>query len=470
MLNILVLDDESISRDAIALSLRSKYKVFCAGTFQEAMGLIETNEIDAAIIDINLQDDSHDGLEFLQVFKQKFPESPAVIQSGYRDVPTVVKSIKLGADDYLEKPFDDATLHLKLSKVFSDVKKQRVFRRAFEKNSAKNQIVGHSEGIAKAKRIVEQAKDMRILFYGETGVGKTPFACYSNQIVSEIEGQVRPFEQINCACLNNEHFQDQLFGHKKGAFTGAIADKRGLVELAKGGDLFLDEIGDMPLETQALFLTFLDSMEYYRLGDDQKRKADVRILCATNKDLKKMVEEGKFRKDLYSRISQVVVDLPPLRQQPEDIPHLFEYFVQGFTGFAKPYDPEILKLFQKFRWEEGNVRELKDAVEYVCIMSRNSERIDVGHLSDRYRPIESASPRIEDTGNGVAVIDYDGLTSCGLETYLGHLEKKILEGYLKVTTESLEMMAKRLKISRPTLYRRLKKYDISNSKLEGWEN
>jgi DNA-binding NtrC family response regulator len=432
-MNILLLDDDEFSRGAIALSLGVSHKVFSTGTFSQAVGLLDQHDFDGAIIDINLQDDSHDGLEFLQVFKNKFPESPAIIQSGYRDVPTVVKSVKSGADDYLEKPFDDQTLHMKVAKVFSDVKKHRVFRRAFEKTTAKNKIVGSSEAILKAKRLVEQAKDMRILFYGETGVGKTPFAYYSNQIVSQLEGQPRPFEQINCSCLNNEHFQDQLFGHRKGAFTGAISDKRGLVELAKGGDLFLDEVGEMPLETQAFFLTFLDSMEYYRLGDDQKRIADVRIICATNRDLKKMVEEGKFRKDLYSRISQVVVDLPTLRSQSEDIKLLLEHFIQQFSGFEKPYDPEILTLFKKFRWEEGNVRELKDAVEYLCIMARSTVKIEVAHLSDRYRPIPNSD---SETGpmpisDDAPTVDNESLTNYGLETYLGSLEKKILEAYLK---------------------------------------
>lgn len=468
-MTLLLLDDDQYSREAISQALQSKFRVISADSFGQALSLLDKYEFEGAIIDINLEDKDHDGTEFLQVFKAKFPESPAVMESGYRDIATVVKCIKLGADDYIEKPFDEATLHLKLTKVFSDLKRNRVFRRAFEKNNARNKIIGQSEGLVRAKRLVEQAKSMRILFYGETGVGKTPFAWFSNQIVSELEGQVRPFEQINCACLNNDHFQDALFGHKKGAFTGAISDKKGLVELAKGGDLFLDEIGDMPLETQALFLTFLDSMEYYRLGDDQKRRADVRILCATNKDLKKKVEEGLFRKDLYSRISQVVIEIPPLREQPEDIPYLFKYFVHLFTGFDKPFEPEILTIFQKFRWEEGNVREMRDAIEYLCIMARNSDQIRVEHLSDRYRPIQNVSdevPAVSLQGE----VDVASLSEFGLEAYLGQLEKQILERYLKSSAESLEMMARRLKISRPTLYRRLKKYDIATGRIEdSWE-
>ncbi|MEZ4749474.1 MAG: sigma-54 dependent transcriptional regulator [Bdellovibrionota bacterium] len=466
-LNLLILDDDPVFLKVMELALKGNYELHPAHNYVEAISILEREDLDGAIIDIDLKDPQHDGTQVLVEFKKRFPEKPAIMESGFRDVPTVVKCMKLGANDYLEKPFDEATLNLKLNKVFSDSKKFRVLKRAFDKSVETNQLVGESEGIRRAIQLVQQAQDMRILFYGETGVGKTPFALLSNKVVAEREGQARPFEQVNCACLNNEQFQDQIFGHKKGAFTGAIADKRGLVELAQGGDLFLDEIGEMPLETQANFLTFLDSMEYYRLGDDKKRRADVRVLCATNRDLKKMVEEGKFRQDLYSRISQVVVNIPPLRERKSDIKVLFEHFVNAFAGYDKPYDEEIVELFKKFHWEEGNVRELRDAVEYLVIMSRAAERIEVSHLSDRYRPFEDPKPLSESQGVG-AEVDTEVLYEYGLETYLSHLEKKILEDQLKSHTGSVEAMAKKLRISRPTLYRRLKKYDIGNVRIEGY--
>lgn len=318
-------------------------------------------------------------------------------------------------------------------------------------------LVGQHELLLTAKRKTEEAKHLRILFVGETGVGKTPFARYSNQIVSRREGgKKRPFEQVNCACLNREQFQDILFGHKKGAFTSAISDKAGLVELAAGGDLFLDEIGEMSLEVQAHFLTFLDTMEYYRLGDDRKRKANVRVLCATNRDLKQMVSEGKFRKDLYSRISQVVVHIPALRHRASDIKSLVEFFIQSFTGIEKAYQPELVSLLENYSWEEGNVRELKDAVEYLCLMSQDSHIIEAAHLGDRYRNPQGIvpTPGLSSTASLTEVYD------SGLEGYLDRVEREVLRQLLANTNGCMETLARQLKTSRSTLYRRIKKLGL----------
>ena len=458
-MNILVLDDDRVIRDSIKSALSESHAVHLAANFDEAVDLLEEAELDAAIVDLDLKDKLHDGIEFLELFKSRYPGNPVIVESGRKDIPTVVNCIKKGADDYIEKPFDADTLKLKIDKVLSDSKKRRTLERALEKTSRANQIVGIHPSLLKAKEAVEKAGNLRILFYGETGVGKTPFAWLSNQIVSHMENQVRPFEQLNCAYLNKEYFKDEMFGHKKGAFTSAIGDKRGLVELAKGGDLFLDEVGEMPLDVQALFLTFLDNMEYSRLGDDQKRKANVRILCATNRDLHKMVKEGTFRKDLLSRIAQVEIHIPPLRERLSDLPLLFEHFVTESAGFAKPYDPEILRSFEKFTWEEGNVRELRDAVSYLCISSRDSEKIELRHLSDDYRPIEAA----ELAGADSSALESNVVQNVfryGLDCYLGHIEKKILLAVLKEKKESLENLARRLQTSKPTLYRRMKKHDI----------
>lgn len=318
-----------------------------------------------------------------------------------------------------------------------------------------SELIGSNAAFTQSKQLVERAENLRILFYGETGAGKTPFAKYSNQVMNQIEGRTRPFEQLNCACLNPEHFQDLLFGHKKGAFTGAIADKKGLVELAEGGDLFLDEVGDMPLSTQAHFLTFLDSMEYYRLGDDRKRKGNVRILCATNRDLKKMVEEGTFRRDLYSRISQMIVPIPALRERKEDIAELVKFFVKKFAGFQKPVDQGVLDILREYSWTEGNVRELKDAVEYLCLVAKNDSVLRVSHLGDRFL----------NSGDGIDVLSTESPRSIevvyqiGLDAYMERLEKTVLEKLLEVNEGCMETLAKQLKTSRSTLYRKLKKHE-----------
>lgn len=317
-------------------------------------------------------------------------------------------------------------------------------------------LVGTHPLFVHAKRLVERALNLRILLYGETGVGKTPFAKYSNRIMS-MDGATRPFEQLNCACLNPEHFQDILFGHKKGAFTGAIADKKGLVELADGGDLFLDEIGDMPLSTQAHFLTFLDSMEYYRLGDDRKRKANVRVICATNRDLKKMVEEGTFRRDLYSRISQVIVPIPALRERGSDVAALVNFFIEKYAGFRKPCDAELLATLTRQGWREGNVRELKDIVEYLCLVAKEDSCIRMSHLGDRFLGSDSTAATEHMAAEVTTGIEM--VYQIGLDAYMERLEKGLLEKLLEVNDGCMEKMARSLKTSRSTLYRKLKKYE-----------
>ncbi|MBY0369461.1 sigma-54 dependent transcriptional regulator [bacterium] len=460
MKTLLILDDEVLALEAMQIAMGSKYKLLLASSFQKAVQILENEDIDGAMIDINLQGSDRDGIEFLSLFKKRYAEKPALIVSGYREVPTVVRCMKLGADDYLEKPFDRETVEMKIDKIFAGALRTRVYQRAFEKSAADQQIIGRDAGILRAKKQIEEAASLRVLMVGETGVGKTPFARYSNSVVSDATGQARPFEQLNCACLNTEQFQDQLFGHKKGAFTGAITDKRGLVELARGGDLFLDEIGEMPLETQAMFLTFLDSQEYYRLGDDVKRKADVRIISATNRNLKKMVEEGKFRKDLYSRISQVVVNIPPLRERPSDIPLLLEHFIEKFAGHAKAFNPEVLTTLREQTWEEGNVREFQDAVEFLCLRSRGSEQIELEHLPSAYSSPAPASVEAAVSLPPSAGEDFRRVLELGLESYLDAYERQILQSCIERYSGTLDEMARELKVSRPTLYRRLKRHRI----------
>ncbi len=459
MKTLLVLDDETLVLESVQMALASKYRLVLASSFQRAVVLLDTEDVDGAMMDINLQTPDRTGIDFLSLFKKRFPEKPALMLSGHREIATVVKCMKLGADDYLEKPFDRETLELKIDKLFAGAQKSRVYQRAFEKSAAEHQIIGRDATLLKAKQTIADAANLRILFNGETGVGKTPFARYSNQVLNEITGTVRPFEQLNCACLDMERFQDQLFGHKKGAFTGAISDKRGLVELAQGGDLFLDEIGEMCLQTQAMFLTFLDSMEYYRLGDDVKRRADVRILSATNRNLKKMVEQGTFRKDLYSRISQVVVNIPPLRERAGDIPDLLEHFILKYAGFAKSYDPEVLTLLREQRWEEGNVREFQDAVQYLCLRARGTEKIEIEHLPPNYLS-KAQDSAAWDQEMETATDDFEQVMGLGLESYLDTYERRILQKCLDKYDGTLDEMARQLKVSRPTLYRRLKRHRI----------
>lgn len=313
-------------------------------------------------------------------------------------------------------------------------------------------------GLEKIRNRIEQCGPLRILFVGETGVGKTPFARYSNQVV----GKDRAFEQVNCAGLTCELFQDQFYGHIRGAFTGAVQEKKGFVELAEGGDLFLDEIGDMPLDTQALLLTFLDHMEYYRLGCDKKRRANVRIICATNRDLAHMVEEGSFRKDLYSRISQVIIKIPPLRQRKDEIYDFIHYFMNEYLGYEKLCSEDLLDILNHYEYRNGNIRELKYIVEYMCILGRYDQILTTRHLPENIlRPQEIVIDGPDHEINQSAQLMIGMVLHHGLEKALSNVESKIISHYLD-KYKNVDKMGAVLRISKPTLYRRMRKYGIAS--------
>jgi DNA-binding NtrC family response regulator len=457
---ILLVEDDLLVAQTLQMVLRDNFELRHVPSAAAAQAAVEREEFDGAVLDIHLGEGTETGVDLLKTLKKRFPDLPVVMSSGHKTAALIVQCIQEGANDFIEKPIDATTLGIRLRKAFQDSRRHGVLRRAFERSSAAATLVGSNPAFDAARKLVARAGRMRILFHGETGVGKTPFAQYSNQVLSQEEGQLRPFEQVNCAGLSKEQFQDTLFGHKKGAFTGAIADKAGLVAIAKGGDLFLDEVGEMPLDTQALFLTFIDTQEYYRLGDDQKRKADVRILCATNRDLKKMVAEGTFRKDLYSRLSQVVVAIPPLRERRDDIPALVDHFVRIYAGRNKPVAEEARRRLYEHDWVEGNVRELRDAVEYLCTMGRNADVLAVEHLPDHVAPRLPTSA-LPAAGPATMAPWMELVEAHGLECSLNAVEKSILEHYVLRHGGVTDDLVRVLKTSKPTLYRRLRQYGIA---------
>jgi len=318
-------------------------------------------------------------------------------------------------------------------------------------------IVGEHPRIGEARRRTEQAGHLRILFTGETGVGKTPFAQYSNALLAERENRARPFEQINCACLTGDHFTDELFGHRRGAFTGAVGDRVGYVELADGGDLFLDEIGELSPDLQARLLTFLDHQTFYRLGDDRKRHVKVRVISATNRDLPRMVAEGRFRQDLYSRLSQVVVLLPPLRERVSDIPRLFSHFGMPFGISAQDCEPALMDRLCRYDWREGNVRELRDTVAYLATVAGDRRPLTPDLLYDRYAPASSPNPSSDE-------IPWAKAYELGLDRFLLSVEAQLLTRGLRQFRDAphaVEALAQELKMSRSTLYRKLKRHGVT---------
>ena len=453
---VLVVDDDFIVREALKLHLSKNYRVVEAENHDFAIYAYKNNDISLAIVDLDLKD-KKTGIDVLLELKRSNNTLPVIILSNSSEVDDIVKCMKYGAYDYVSKQdlnnYDDLMI-----KIFNCFKKEaegniiKEFERTFEDE---NPIVFVSTVMRKILSDLDVAGDMNILIEGETGVGKTPIAKYVNTIAAKKSNMVRPFVRINCAGLSRERLQADIFGHKRGSFTGAIADNKGLVELAKNGDLFLDEIADMDMICQAELLTFLDSGEYRRLGDPVTRHSNCRIITASNLNLKERVEQGLFRKDLYSRLSQYKIKVPALRDRKEDIRPIMEHYINKFCGEQKPYSYGVLEVYTNHDWLEGNVRELRDAVRYMCLKARGSDEINVAHISgDYYFMNKNITDIVIDRENmkkTVAEIGYDN--------YLSNIEKVILSDII-AEEKSVRSVSKKIKVTNMTLGRKLKKYDL----------
>jgi len=454
---ILIVDDDFIIRKTVKTLLNSNYYVMEAENYQQAMDLFNKNDIALAIVDIYLED-SKTGMDVLADLKKVNKTLPVIMLSNASDSETIVKCIKLGAYDYILKQnltnYDD--LSIKIHNCFKKEKDNLIieeFERTIDSNYP---IIFSSKAMQQILDDMQTAGEMNIIIEGETGVGKTPIAKHANTLASTKGNSPRPFVRINCAGLSSQRIQADLFGHKKGSFTGAISDNKGLVELAKDGDLFLDEIADMDPFCQAELLTFLDSGEYRRLGDPVVRHSNCRIIAASNANLKNKVEQGLFRKDLYSRLSQYKIKIPSLRERKEDIKPILEYYINKFCGFNKTYSQEVMDLCMRHDWMEGNVRELRDAVQYMCSKSKDDKEIVVSHFNHNYYS--------QDSDIGEVNIDVNNMKKTimeiGYDTYISNLEKIVLAGLVN-EEKSIRGLSKKVQLTDMTLGRKLKKYNIA---------
>jgi DNA-binding NtrC family response regulator len=455
--DILVLDDDPIVISYLTKNLSKKYKIHSFQNGKDAVSFLKGNPIDLALLDIDLGI-GIDGIETLKEMTNIDSNLSVIMISSVTDVETIVSSMHGGALDFHEKPIDITKLNYQISRTFeiNDMKTISArYKHLKEKEYSENMIVGSDPKILKCKQLIENAGPMRLLILGETGVGKTPFARYSNFVLSKETKKVRAFEQINCASLKRDRFIDELFGHVKGAYTGAISDKKGLVELAEGGDLFLDEIGDLDLECQAELLTFLDNYEYYKLGGTQKKVSQIRIICATNCDLKQMIADGTFRKDLYSRIAQCVVQIPPLRERKGDIETFVKHFTKNYLSSEKKICPSLFEHLVKFDWDEGNVRDLENVCEYMCISSRKFDQIEISHLPDSYAKVDASSIQNKTLDN----FNPNEVFELGYDTYLEQIEYSICKSLLE-NEKKVAILADKISLNRMTLNRKLVKLNL----------
>ena len=371
MQKILIIEDESAIRRVLVKILveeNAKYKVEEAEDGLEGLEKLKSNDYDLVLCDIKMP--KMDGVEVLEALKKIKPEIPVVMISGHGDLETAVNTMRLGAFDYISKPTDLNRL-LNTVRIALDRKELVVENQRLKKKVGKQyQMIGESPAITKIKSMIDKVAptDARVLITGPNGTGKELVAHWLHQKSDRSKG---PMIEVNCAAIPSELIESELFGHVKGAFTSANKDRAGKFEAANGGTIFLDEVGDMSLSAQAKVLRALQESRIQRVGSDKDIKVDVRVVAATNKDLKKEIEKGKFREDLYHRLAVILIEVPSLNDRRADIPLLLDYFAgkiaEDHGNAKKKFSGDAVDLLKDYDWT-GNIRELRNVVERLIIL------------------------------------------------------------------------------------------------------
>lgn len=441
-IRILVVDDEeSIRRLAQKEIASARRLVQTAGSAREAIEITGKQTFDVIVLDIRLPDG--DGLELLAQFREAIPDIEVILITGHGDVDSAVEAMKTGAYDYITKPFALDRLELVIEKAYQRVRLQRENRvlRRTQDVQPEERLVGRTEAVEHIRYLVDRVAPTHVpvLIVGESGTGKDVVARSIHQRGDRAD---QPFIIKNCGTLQKELSRSELFGHVKGAFTGADASQEGLLALADHGTLFLDEIGELPLEVQASLLRVLESRTYRRVGDKVERQVDVRFLFATNRNLPEEVEKGRFHEALYHRLNVFQIQIPPLRARREDIPLLVEYFLTRFSGGLPPSQvpKSVMHCLMDYHWP-GNIRELRNVIERGMILSEN------GIIGAQALPRElverSAASVIED-----------------VFLPLEEMERRYIRKALDHCEGNRTQAAQVLGISRKTLYRKLKEYAL----------
>ena len=445
--SILLVDDEpSILRTLSGLLSDEGFEVKTASNGYEALKFIDAESPDLVLLDIWMP--GIDGIETLKEIKKDNPFIQVVIITGHGTIETAIKATKLGAFDFIEKP-------LSIEKVIVAINNALNFRRLEEENRylrkktiEKHSITGNSPPITALKKHIAIAAPTNswILITGENGSGKELVARTIHQLSPRAD---QPLIDVNCAAIPEELFESELFGHEKGAFTEATTKKRGKFELAGNGTIFLDEIGDMSLRTQGKFLRVLQDLRFQRIGGGRTLSVNVRVIAASNKDLKKEIEKGNFRNDLYYRLNVIPIEVPPLRNRLEDIPPLVETFLDEFAKQNRSQRKKItqasLELLCKYSWP-GNVRELKNLMERLAIMVEG-EIIDDSDIPPPYNP--DAGWETETIENKIFSIDY--LKEAKKEFEKEFILRKLLENQNNITKT-----AKSIGVGRSYLHKKIK--------------
>ncbi|HDL77503.1 MAG TPA: sigma-54-dependent Fis family transcriptional regulator [Lentisphaerae bacterium] len=450
MAKILLVDDEPSILSVLSTLLKAEgHEVTPALGGEKGKELLAKEEFDLMISDIRMAD--MDGMQLLRLARKEQPQMAVIMITAYGSVETAVEAMKQGAFDYVTKPFkvDELLITVQRALEYATAVKENVDLKAkLEARYRFENIVAESPAMRKVCEMIERVAhtDATVLIIGESGTGKELVA---KAIHAHSKRKKNKFVPINCAALPEPLLESELFGHVKGAFTGATANKEGLFEVANGGTLLLDEIGSMPLSIQGKLLRALQEKEIRRVGGTETIKVDVRVLAATNTPLEKLIEEGKFREDLYYRLSVIPIEIAPLRERPEDIMPLVYHVLRQEVGEGKPL-PEIDRdaqiILEKYHWP-GNVRELENAIRHAVTFAKGN-RITKDDLPAK---IVSAVD-LSAVGSAAPVQDFRGTS---LKAFLRAKEKEYLMQVLKQMGGDKEKAAKALNISLATLYRKL---------------
>jgi len=376
---ILIVDDEKSIRDSVAGILMDEgYEPLCAASAEEGLDMVAREEIDLVLLDIWMP--GMDGLEALRRMKEQMPHLPVIMISGHGTIETAVQATKSGAYDFIEKPPSYEKLVLAISNALHYVKLAEENRILRQQSVKRLELTGKSPAVEVLREKIRRVAptDAWVLILGEHGTGKELVAQTIHRLSRSAE---KPMIELNCAAIPEELIESELFGHEKGAFTGATAGKRGKFDLADGGMLFLDEIADMSLKTQAKILRILQEQKFERVGGSKTLSVNVRVLAATNKNLEEEIARGNFREDLYWRLNVVPIHVPPLRERLADLPFFVEDFLEDFArkGLGKKeFSPEALRVMGRHNWP-GNVRELRNFVERLVIMCPG-DRVEVSDV------------------------------------------------------------------------------------------
>ena len=453
MSTVLVIDDERMIRWSIEQTLRpAGYEVSVAATAAEGMALFRQLLPAVVFLDVRLPDE--DGLTLLKQMKaESGTDTAVIIMTAFGEIRTAVEAMRAGAYDYLKKPFDFDELEVVVRKALETTQLRREvgeLRQERKKAYGVENIVARSEAMQRVLSLLDkvtQSDAATVLLRGENGTGKDLFARAVHYGGGRADG---PFVDIACTAMPETLLESELFGYEKGAFTDARATKRGLLELADGGSLFLDEIGDMPLLSQVKLLKVIESRQFKRLGGTVDQHVDIRIIAATNRDLESAVKEGRFREDLYYRLKVIPIVLPPLRQRPEDVPFLLEHFITKYNAeFHKRFrhiSPAAHRLLMAYPWP-GNVRELRNLVERILILE-NGDTILPEHLPPE---ITTANQSVATTAPASFRLPPAGIS-------LEAVERDFVRQSLAATDGNQTRAAQLLGISRDALRYRMQKF------------